>query len=140
MKTIIHLFDRLGHAKFFRGTLRYQLDENCSVAFRVTGFSPRGETAVAVLMRDRRVTKGMTAALFCEWSKDDLFSPFAFILPQQGVNMNLYRTDRRGRAVGLRPEFRSRLEEMAANWDNEIMDAIMLRRCESKPLREIVPL
>lgn len=116
------------------------MDENCSVAVRVVGLSPTGETAVAVLMRDRRVTKGVTAALFCEWSKDDLFSPFAFILPQKGLRMNLYRTDNRGRVVGLRPAFRPRLEEMAANWDSEIMDALMLHRCESKPLREIVPL
>ena len=140
MKTIIHLFDRLGPKRFYAGTHRYQLDDNCSVVFRVAGRSPRGETAVAVLMRDRRVTKRSTAALFCEWSKDDLFSPFAFILPQKGVSMKLYRTDSRGRVVGLHPVFRSRLEEMAENWDSEIMNAFMLERCLSKPLREIAPL
>lgn len=96
--------------------------------------------AVAVLMRDRRVSQGATAALFCEWSKDDSFSPFAFIAPQSGVSMNLYRTDSRGRIVGIRPAFRPRLEEMAENWDSEIMTALTLQGRMSKPLREIVPL
>lgn len=38
MKSIIHLFDRLG-PRFYNRTHRYQLDENCSVAFRVHGLA-----------------------------------------------------------------------------------------------------
>jgi len=130
MKTITKLFRTVGPIQFFYRTNRLQLDSECSVVFRAAGMGPEHGQAVAVLFLKRNGTKRakVTAALFLDWIDEKTFIPYAFYHKEQGTTLQLYRKNSRGRIVGTRPAVRTRLEELAENWDTEIMQALSLKR------------
>lgn len=137
MKTISRLYKTIGPIRFFTRTNRLQLDAEWSIAVRTMGVSPGQGQAIAVLfikrvgMERRRVI----AALFLEWMDEDKYIPYAFFHPEQGTILQLYRTNSRGRVVGIRAAFRSRLEELAKNWDTEFLNALSLKRFVVPTLR-----
>jgi len=130
MKTITQLFRTVGPIQFFYRTNRLQLDSKCSVVLRAIGMGPGHGQAVAVLFLKRNGTKRakVTAALFLDWIDEKTFIPYAFYHREQGTTLQLYRKNSRGWIVGTRPAVRSRLEELAKNWDAEIMKALSLKR------------
>jgi len=139
MKTITQLFRTVGPIQFFYRTNRLQLDSNCSVVLRAIGMGPGHGQAVAVLFlkRSGKERPRVTAALFLDWMDEETFIPYAFYHREQGTTLQLYRKNSRGRIVGTRPAVRSRLEELAENWDTEILQALSLKRF-CVPLLQVV--
>ena len=137
MKTITQLIGTIGPKKFVTRTNRLQLDSDCSVAIRTIALGPGTGRAVAVLFMKRsgQDRQRVTAALFLDWIDEKKFVPYAFFHREQGTNLYLYRRNSRGRVVGIRPAFRHRLEELARNWDAEIMNALNLKRFMVPTLR-----
>lgn len=128
MKTISHLFRNVGLIRLLAYTNRLRLDPETSVVIRRAGMSPPGLDSFAILFK-KDGEKRATAALFVHWNiEQEQAVPYAFVQPELGICLRLFRTNSRGWSVGVREALRPRLESIMQNWDSEIMQALNLKR------------